>query len=174
MIKVLKLISMLFIATNCISQVDTLRVINQHGFLLLSHYNFQYDEKEGSEMNPLGFHDFFFPSEKFDLGCLLDSNKSILFKNGIRLDFYDKRQIVKKKATLIRCRDTSFCYPFKDICIIPVSIDYRIFEDYWPFECDRNYFDLKIMNGADLRFQYLHKAFYILNLREIGDKAKKK
>jgi hypothetical protein len=51
-------------------------------------------------MRPTGFYDYFFPAENFDIKSLSDSNRNIIFKNGIRVDFFQGRRSLKKEPFL--------------------------------------------------------------------------
>lgn len=159
------ILSLFFACFNCFGQTDTTVRKKQKGFLFLSSYNYLYDY-EGSEVKSVGFHDFFFPSDKFDKNCFLDSNKSMIYKNGIRVDFFKSRKYLKRKAISFNGTDTSKCYLFDNFYVIPVIIDYKLFEDYEPFLCRRNFYELQITNGSQLRFEYLHKAISITRIAE--------
>jgi hypothetical protein len=155
------------------SQTDTMMIKKQKGFLFLSNYNYLYDYEQG-EVKSVGFFDFFYPSEHFDSKCLLDSNKNTVFKNGIRVEFFKDRKQLKKKAMLFNCVDTSKCYLFENFYVLPVTIDYKIYQDYEPFLCRRNFYELQVINGSKLRFEYLHKAISILRIAESLPAAKMK
>jgi hypothetical protein len=142
----------------CFGQNDTTIVKKQKGFLFLSEYNYLYDY-DGGHIRPLGFHDFFFPSDCINVKCFLDSNINIVFRKGLRIDSISKnRKLLKGKASLFLSIDTSGCYRYDKFYVIPVEIDYLLFEDYEPYVCRRNYFELQVKNGSKLRFEYLHKA----------------
>ena len=164
---------MFLFCSYCYGQTDTLIKKHQKGFLFLTNHNYQYDW-EGAEIRKLGFHDFFFPSECIDTRCFLDSNINLLFKNGIRVDYINNRKQLKNKATVVSCIDTSYCYEYDRFYVIPVVVDYKIFEDYEPFVCRRNYFELQVKNGSRLRFEYLHKAIKPLRIIPTGVAVKKK
>ena len=138
-------------------QSDTLFKMQQKGFLFLSNYNYLYD-CDGCEVRSLGFHDFFFPSDCINTKCFLDSNMNFIFKNGIRVDFINNRKSLKSKADIYSCIDSSKCYLYDRFYVLPVIVDYKIFEDYEPFVCRQNYFELQVVGGSKLRFEYLHKA----------------
>lgn len=143
----------------CIAQQkDTILVKNQKGFLFLTDYNYQYDWREGDEMRPLGFHDFFFPAENFNCKLLIDSARHIAFNNGIRIDFMENRKALKAKARVFKGKDTSGCYGFDQFYLMPVIIDYKKVKEYEPYVCRRNYFDIKVDKGSSLHFEYLHEA----------------
>lgn len=153
------------------AQVDTTVLNQQKGFLFLSDYNYLYDYK-GGEIKNLGFHDFFYPADAFDVKCLLDSNKSITFKNGVRVDFFSKRKYLKTQAKSFACDDTTGCYRFKNFYIIPVTINYKLYEDYEPFICQKNFYELKILGRSQLKFTYQHKAISITRVLENIPKRK--
>ena len=157
--------------TIAFSQTDTVIVKKQKGFLFISDYNYQYDY-DGSHMRPLGFHDFFFPSNCLNISCFLDSNKAITFKNGLRVDFIMGRSGIKTSSMEVHCTDTSDCYKYKKFYIVPVAIDYKLFEDYEPYVCYRNYYQIQIEKGSFMRFEYLHKAILPIRL-EVLQGAKK-
>ena len=153
------ILSCVFTCSKGYTQTDTLIQKQKRGLLFLSKNNFQYDWKDGEkEMRSLGFHDFFFPCEEFDLKCLLDSNLEVLFKNGYRVDFIRDRRILKNKAKMFPCMDSSRCYLFDEFYILSATMTYRQYVDYEPFVCRRNYFELKVINGSKLRFEYQHQA----------------
>ena len=152
------IVILLFIYVNGFAQTDTILIRKQRGFLFLSNNNYLYDYG-GSHSRPLGFHDFFFPINCLNVNCFSDSNMSIIYKRGLRIDLVgDKRKLLKKRAAAYSCIDTSNCYEFDKFYVIPVTIDYKMFEDYEPFVCRRNYFELRVKDGCNLRFEYLHKA----------------
>src|SRR5258706_10321498 len=141
----------------CFAQDDTLTIKNQKGVLVLSNYNYKYDYT-GGEIRPLGFHDFFFPTDYFDKRLFLDTNKTITFKKGLRVEFLAGRFGLKQRAAVFKCIDSNKCYRYDKIYIIPVTISYKLYEDFEPFECRRNYYELTIINGSIVKFDYQHKA----------------
>ncbi len=167
----MKFISIIFlISLQGISQ-DTTLIEKQKGFLFLTSYNYQYDWK-GGESKPLGFHDFFYPVSDFHSKIMLDSNLKIEFKNGVRVDFINGRDLLKNKARVIPCSDTSKCYEFYRFFVLPVLIDYKISEDYEPYVCRRNFYELQVDNGAVLRFEYLHKAIVPIKITPLSENCK--
>jgi len=142
---------------NGFAQTDTTLIKKQKGFLFLSSYNYLYDEASG-EMRPAGFADYFFLSDNFDKKCFLDSNKNISFKNGVRVEFFKSRNQLKSKAVLFNCKEESNCYEYDKFYIIPVEIDYKLYEDNWPLACRSEFFDIEIIKGSKLRFYHQHKA----------------
>lgn len=157
---------LLLISVSSFAQ-DTVIVKKQKGFLFLTDYNYQYDW-DSSEIRPLGFHDFFYPVKNFDNSLLCDSNINVLFKNGVRVDFINNRKPLKEKAMSFTGKDTSNCYQFNKFYILQVEIEYKIFEDYEPYVCRRNSYELQIVNGSKLRFEYLHKAIKPLRITPKG------
>ncbi len=146
------------------SQTDTIRRRQQKGLLFLTKYNYQYDS-EGTHIRPLGFHDFYYPTSCLDVKCILDSNLNIVFKNGIRIKFINGRYGIKTQSFSINCIDSSQCYQYSSFYIVPVTMDYKMFEDYEPYVCDRNYYELQVVGGSRLRFEYLHKALIPINIK---------
>ena len=151
---------------------DTVEVLKQKGFLFLTNYNYRYDWV-GGESRPLGFHDFFYPIKDFDTKILNDSNIQIVFKNGLRVDFINDRKTLKAKAKLFNCFDSSHCYEFYRFYIIPVEIDYKLYEDNWPFICRRNYYELQVERGSSIRFEYLHKAILLTRIKTASENKNK-
>ena len=139
------------------AQTDTIVENDVKGFLFLSNYHGQYDFK-GGEVNPLGFHDFFFPVKKFHTSWFSEENMALEFKNGLRVEFIDKRNLLKEIASIYKGKDSSQCYYFNQFYVVPVMISYKKFNDNWPVECDRTYFDFKVENGPAVHFEYLRKA----------------
>ena len=155
-----KLINNLLILTvyiNGFGQTDTSVTKKQKGFLFLSSYNYLYDERRG-ETKQIGFHDYFFPSNIFDKNCFLDSTKSISFQNGVRVEFFKNRILLKNKALLFNCKAKSGCYEYEKFYIIPVTINYKRYEDNWPLACRSELFDIEVIKGSNLRFYHYHKA----------------
>ncbi|MFI5128417.1 MAG: hypothetical protein ACHQFX_00435 [Chitinophagales bacterium] len=148
----------------CSAQEDTTLVKKQKGFLFLSSYNYLYDY-DGVHARPVGFHDFFYPVNYFNLRMLEDSNISIVFKNGIRVNFLNNRNQLKAKAKKMQCADTSHCYEYDKFYIIPVVIDYKYFSDNWPLICGRNFYEVQVPKGSKARFEYLHKALMPMNIK---------
>lgn len=150
---------------------DTIRVTKQKGFLFISAYNYLYD-KTNHEIKVLGFHDFFFPLSSFNKQCLLDSNVSKTFKSGVRVSYFQGRNGIKnnKLTNLITCIDTTNCYRYDNFYVVPVEISYNIYKDNFPYVCDYPYYEVKVINGAALRFEYLPKAISILRIKVLTDK----
>ena len=157
----------------CFAQADTLIMKQQKGFLFLTNYNYQYD-CNGCEVRSLGFHDFFSPSDCINPKCFLDSNMTTVFKNGLRVEFIKNRKPLKDKAAVFACIDTSRCYSFDRFYIIPVTIDYKIFSDYAPYVCRRNYYELEVVKGGRFRFEYLHQAIKPFQINPTQNAVKKK
>lgn len=154
-------------------QKDTVIIKEQKGFLFLSTHNYLYDKSE-LESRPLGFHDFFFPGECLDSLLFLDSNKAITCKNGLRVDYIHNRLPLKEQALMFKGKDTSICYVYDRFYIIPVIISYKKFEDYEPFECRRNYFDIQVEQGAALHFEYQHQMIKPITITPVKKKNKAK
>jgi hypothetical protein len=157
----------------CLGQNDTSIVKKQKGFLFLSAYNYMYDY-DGGHIKPLGFHDFFYPSSCIDIKCILDSNVNFIFKNGIRVDFFKSRKGIKLKGSSINCIDTSKCYGYNNFYVIPVELDYKLFEDYEPYICRRNFYEIQVASGSKLRFEYLHMAILPIKIVVLPRLEKKK
>jgi len=155
---------LVIISISCFSQPDTVFKKQQRGFLFLSYYNYLYDY-DGGHRRPLGFHDFFYPVKDFNEQLLKDNNVNIVFKNGMRVDFIENRSRLKIKAKNFECIDTSHCYEFGKFYVIPVLIDYALFEDYEPFVCRRNFYEVQVTNGSRLRFEYTHKAIRLIKVK---------
>ena len=141
-------------------QSDTTLVTGQSGFLFLSSYSYKYDDY-GSRMRPVGFHDYFFPLSFFQNKLFSDSNLIINFKNGIRVDSIKGRNVLKQKAKMFNCLDTSKCYKYEKFYIIPITITYMIYEDNWPLTCEKNDFSLQVLDGAQIKFNHIHKAMHV-------------
>ncbi len=127
---------------------------------------------DGIPPRSLGFHDFFFPTDTVNFHLLTSKDTTINIKDGLRVDYFSLREQYKYGATAIACKDTSHCYYFPKFYVIPVIIDYKKFEDYEPFECRRNYFELEVGKG-NLRFDYLHKGIIITRIKVQGYMRKK-
>lgn len=151
---------LMYLAIPGFSQTDTAIVRNQSGFLFLSSYNYKYDEPLG-HMKPIGFPDFFFPTSSFSSEVFSDSNVTINFKNGVRVEFLNNRNLLKSKATLFNCDDDNACYSYTNFYILPVSIAYKIYEDNWPLNCKSGFFYLKINGVNEVKFNFSHKAIIV-------------
>lgn len=149
------IIFLIYSVNNSKGQPDTLYQKKQKGFLFLASQHYMYDWPNGDEMRT-GFDDFFFPSECLDIKCLLDSNKSIVFKNGLRVGYFYNRKSIKGKATLIKANDTSNCYKYENFYMLPVTMDYKLY-NYDFANCRHFFFELNVKNGSHLRFEYLPK-----------------
>ncbi|NLR67490.1 hypothetical protein HGH92_24510 [Chitinophaga varians] len=148
------------------AQVDTLVVREKRGFLFLSASNYMYDyDGRQNEIRLLGFHDFFFPADRnFDeLDSLIV--KPVL-KDGLRVDFFEKRQAIKKEALEVFCSDTTGCYGFEKFYIIPVVVTYKQYKDFEPLICNRPVYELLVDNKHLLRFEYLSQAITISFIQE--------
>lgn len=163
------LTSCAFFAT---AQSDTSIVKEQKGFLFLTNYNYQYDWIGQTEIRPLGFHDFFFPVSNFDSTWFAEPNIDIAFKNGLRVDYINNRLSLKQVAHLYKGKDASNCYEYDQFYVIPVTITYKQFKDYEPLVCSHNYFDIQIMNGASLHFEYQHQAIKPIGIKPLVSKKK--
>ena len=86
-------------------------------------------------------------------------------KNKRKAPTFSGRNRLKAMATEIECSDTSNCYPFQKFYLIPVIITYKLSEDYWPFLCKRNFYELKMSNSGLVRFQYDHQLITIITIR---------
>ncbi len=158
-------IGALFIVLSSFSQADTTIVKSQSGFLFLSAHNYMYDYRPGDHSRPLGFHDFFFLGDTVNFSSLDILDTSINIRGGLRVEYFSLREQYKYKALTIPCLDTSLCYLYQQFYVVPVLISYRIYEDNFPFECRRNFFELKV-GRSKLRFEYLHKAIEIVRINE--------
>src|SRR5215204_3416958 len=83
---------------HCFSQTDTMIVKDQKGFLFLSAHNYMYDYQPGDHMRPLGFHDFFFPSDTINFNALSKIDTSINIREGLRVEYFSLRQQYKFKS----------------------------------------------------------------------------
>jgi hypothetical protein len=164
----------LFFYLNSIAQMDTAFIKKQKGFLFLSGYSLNYDRNEG-EIKSFGFSDYFFASENFDKNCFLDSNKNISFKNGVRVEFFKSRYQLKGKAMKFKSTNDR-CYIYDSFYVVPVNIDYKLFNDKWPLECRSEFFDIDVLKGSKIRFYHQRKAIIIKRITPIlsGTKKRKK
>lgn len=162
----------LFWCFDCFSQSDTATRRQVKGFLFLADYNYQYDWS-GQEMNPLGFHDYFFPSTCPLILCMSDSNLAIVFKGGIRIDHIKNRKPLKEKAVTFYGSDSSECYRHEKFYVLPVIIDYKEFDDGWPPVCSTSYFEIAVTKGSKIRFEYTRRAMLPLKILSGVDKLKK-
>ena len=151
-----------FVCLNSFAQKDTIAVKKQKGFLFLTGYNLNYDINR-SHVRSWGFSDYFFPSENFDKNCLLDTNKNISFKNGLRVEIFKTRNQLKSKATKFNSIYND-CYSYDSFYVVPVVIDYKVYEDTWPLDCRLNVFDINIVNGSKVRFYHERKVILITNI----------
>jgi len=156
---------------NCYCQ-DTLLVKASKGFLFLSAYHYMYDY-DGGHMRPTGFYDYFFPAENFDIKSLSDSNRNIIFKNGIRVDFFQGRRSLKKRAVPIPAIDTSYCYRYERFYVMEVKIDYKVADDNYPLLCLKPSLEMQISGGSEVRFEFIKKVMSISRI-ETTSTAKKK
>jgi hypothetical protein len=161
MYKLILLSNLLFCSIIGLSQTDTVVVKNQKGFLFLSFENGRFDYN-GGHWRPIGFEDYFFPGSSVGKEMFIDSNITVNFMNGVRVNFIASRNTLKKKAILLNCSDTSKCYPFKKFYIVPVTTSYKEFKDIWPLACKRDSFALRISNGSKVRFKYRHRAMAVI------------
>lgn len=148
-------------------QTDTSLHKSIKGFLFLSAYNFNYDRSH-SEDKPLGFHDFFYPTECVNMKCFLDTNRCVTFKNGLRVEYFEGRNLTKGKSVVMKCRDSSNCYAYDKFYIVPVVLDYKQFEDNFPPICDRNYYELELENGLKRRFEHRPKAITLTKWKALS------
>ena len=147
----------------CYGQPDTIIKKKQKGFLFLSAFNGQYDEY-GGHMRPIGFHDFFYPCNDINIELFF---RDTIFSGGVRVDFVVGRYGLKKNALKIYGKDTSWCYGYDSFYVVPVIVDFKEFEDYWPFLCQRNFYEIASKQGGKIRFEYIHQAADITRLTEL-------
>lgn len=154
------------------AQTDTVIAKKQNGFLFLTGYNLNYDSND-SHVKSWGFSDYFFPSENFDMNCLLDSNKNITFKNGVRVEIFKTRNHLRSRATKFNSTYND-CYSYDSFYIVPVIVDYKLFDDTWPLDCRSDFFDIDIVKGSKLRFYHQRKAMLPTTITAILSLANKK
>ena len=142
------------------------------GFLFLSAYHYLYDY-DGGHIRYTGFYDYFFPAENFDIKCLSDSNQHVAFKNGIRVNFFQGRPSLKKRATPILCSDTSSCYKYQKFYIMEVKIDYKVTNDNYPLLCFNPFVEMQVSGGSTVRFEFIRKVMSIKRI-ETNSTVKKK
>lgn len=157
---------------NGFAQTDTVIVKKQKGFLFLTGYNLNYDSNY-SHVKSWGFSDYFFPSENFDKNCFLDSNKNISFKNGVRVEIFKTRNQLRSKATKFNST-YSDCYSYDSFYVVPVIVDYKMFEDTWPLDCQSDFFDIDVVKGSKLRFYHQRRAIMPTKISVMAPTAKKK
>lgn len=127
--KAILLIIGLFTWVSAWSQQTSPIRIEQKGWLFLSDTNFVYNRIESGDvvLQPT-FPDLFFPCKD---GCKFSVSNLILFnmkkEAGIILPYFSNRDSLLSSAIEIPCYDSSGCYPFKKIFIIPVKINYILY-----------------------------------------------
>ncbi|HEX5151675.1 MAG TPA: hypothetical protein VFW07_09500 [Parafilimonas sp.] len=153
-----KIVTLLLVSVclNVSAQADTTLVKKQKGFLFLSGYNINYDINT-SEIKSYGFSDYFFPSENFNKNCFLDSNKIISFKNGVRVEVFKSRNQLKSKAMKFNSTNIQ-CYFYDSFYVIPIIVDYKLFDDISPLDCRSEVFDIDVVKGSKLIFYHQRKA----------------
>jgi hypothetical protein len=171
--KIIIAIFILGVHLNVLAQTDTIVIKNQKGFLFLSNYNYLYDKSSG-EIRDIGFHDYFFPSNKFNKNWFIDSSKNFSFKKGLRVEFFKSRNMLKRKALLFKCVNQNNCYFYDNFYIIPVTINYKLYNDNWPLACRSNLFDIEVIGGSKLRFYHNENAIIPLRVSLINTNPKKK
>lgn len=136
-------------------QSDTTFQRQQKGFLFLSAHNYLYDYN-GEEIKTLGFHDFFFPLVDYD--SVVRSRNLVVIGDGIRLDYFKERQVLKSKAQKRYGKDTAGCYRFDSFYVLPVVVDLKAFKDYEPPICKKRYYIVKTKEGKEIWFAYFPTA----------------
>lgn len=170
-----KIITTFLVVSVCLKifgQTDTILLKKQKGFLFLTGYNINYNSND-SHVKSWGFSDYFFPSESFDAKCLLDSNKTISFKNGVRVEIFKTRNQLRDKATKLNCTNMQ-CYFYDSFYVVPVVVDYKMFDDTWPLDCRSDFFDIDVVNGSKLRFYHRRKAMLPIKIAAILPPVAKK
>jgi hypothetical protein len=166
----ISLINLLFIANHCFSQTDTL-IREQRGILFLSAHNYMYDYNgAANEVKLLGFHDFFYPSTDLTVKGIVNTSKSLCINNGVRVDYFDLRPSLKKRAVSIDCLDTTKCYRYDKFYLVPVFIKYKEFTDYEPSICGKYQYDLLVCGNHSVKFKYSQRAIIISSIRQIKRK----
>lgn len=123
-----------------------------------------------SEIKTLGFHDFFFPLNVSNIDLLKGLRNIDMLNNGLRVDFFERRQIVRKNAETVTCLDTSKCYAFGNFYIIPVVVSYKQFKDYEPIICGKSFYELLIYDKQLIRFMYTPQAIVITSIKVVRRK----
>jgi hypothetical protein len=160
----------LFFATTCFAQTDTVLRKGQKGYVFICQYNYLYDYS-GGHWRPVGFHDYFFPSDKSDMTQFLDSTKTLTFSNGIRIDFFPGRYYFKKHATTFFVRSND-CYYNDTLYIVPVIMDFKEYQDNWPPVCEKNTYQIQVIGGSNLNFAVSSKAMIVRDTKKQVKKIK--
>lgn len=163
--KILTLITGVILVNCCYGQSDTISSKKQKGFLFLSKLHHIYDWPNENELR-IGFHDYFFSSDNFDKHYFLDSNKIVSLKNGVRVEFFPNRNQIKKHALSFECQP-NICYEYSTFYLIPVVLDYKVYDDNWPPACRNDFFEIKVINGSEVRFYHQQKAIIPVKLEVI-------
>lgn len=143
---------------------DTAIVRQQKGILFLSSYNDDYDYN-GAEVKSVGFFDYFYPDSASIKDYKLRGCSKVFFKKGVRVDRFDQRNSLKAIATELSCYDSSHCYYFDKFYLVPVIVTYKVYDDYWPFLCRRNFYELKFVDSGIIKFEYEHKLIKIITIK---------
>lgn len=130
--KTILLILVFFIGTDAFCGDSLFVTRKQKGVLLLSYYNYRYDRQaSGNVITELSYPDIFLPiSGKINYKNLAENVKAKTIKDGIIISSYFKERIkLKEQAGRLYCKDTSGCYPFDFVYIIPVEITYKEYKN---------------------------------------------
>jgi len=155
MFRVLIIVVFQLLANCAFSQSDTVTKKLQKGFVFISDYNFLYDYS-GGHWRPVGFHDYFFPTDDNNIEQLMDSNKTFSFTDGRHIQFFPERFYYKKIAKQLPVEPTD-CYIERKLYVVPVVMEFKEYKDNWPPACETNSYRLKIVGGGASVLKYLPK-----------------
>lgn len=88
----------------------------------------------------------------------------------MRVERFNQRNKLKSLAAELLCYDSSYCYYFDKFYLVPVIVTYKIYRDYWPFLCKRNFYELKLSDSGIIKFEYERNLITVIAIKQ--DKTK--
>lgn len=154
------------------SQSDTIIKKRVRGIIFMPAYHSAYDECCPSETS-IGYNDYFFPIKSACSKIFEDSIIDINIRSCSRIVTNDFRKIIKKQATELFVIDTALdvqWYIMNSFFIIPVEMDYKLFEDDFPKMLAKDDFKLHVKNGSRVRFIPNKKAIMPIRIKVLSVK----
>lgn len=82
----------------------------------------------------------------------------------MRVERFNQRSKLKSLAAELPCYDSSYCYYFDKFYLVPVIVTYKVYRDYWPFLCRRNFYELKLSDSGIVKFEYERKLITVIKI----------
>lgn len=144
---------------------------NVSGLLVMSEYNYLFDYSIEFEHYPIGNHDYFYPNQSGKLRDLQNIGNDTL-NGGLRIAFLPGRYGYKQEAVKLTCIDTSNCYQYKSIFVLPVTISYSLSRNMFGTACNQNFLNIMVNEKRSLFFRLSESDIRVIDGQSIN-KVKK-